>query len=383
MTHDGNSPLLKNEKCLLSQSPRVIKQKQFQEHDASPLNGVEEKETVQYQLTDVNDQISNSTNTIDDVTTIVTKTNEDYQQKLYIHDCESLEQPIDQHILYRSQLNKMLPKSFPNLIEQVAKLYHRCSYIICRQFVFEIQTILKSLEQNEQIEGAMQWHASFKQSLDNIRQLTPEIQFLFEESNERQTLGDSFVQMFGEDMEQLASLKAFIVKYADPKDKDYYMSMIKRLKSEVICYNDVVTFKNILMEIEQTEYEHVSWDTSGEREMLQRGFDDIVQLYINVLDTLDLMMMSCKQNVTYGELWRNGLQEVCDALLDTIDQYNLQQIDVQNMLLDGKYMISIGTIPQQQVPHLKKFSVYEQIQRGFIHQSTQKVIREAKVITVY
>ncbi|MEE1133124.1 MAG: nucleotide exchange factor GrpE [Caryophanon sp.] len=276
-----------------------------------------------------------------------------------------------------------LPVAFPNVVESVAKIYHRCSYIICRQFVFCIQNILKNLEANSHVEGAPQWHASFKQSMDNIRKMTPEIDFLFEQADEAVTLADSFKQTFGEEIEHLEPLNAFISQYASAEYEELYVSLVQRLKSEVIHVEDVVIFTRMFQEIAQVEYEDFRWDTSREQEMLQRGFDDMVRLYVSVLDALDLMVMSSKQNATHGSMWADMLDEVCTSLLDTIEHYDLAQINVKNMLLDGKYMISIGTIPQNQVPDLQKFEVYQQVQRGFMYRSTEKVMREAKVITVY
>ena len=61
----------------------------------------------------------------------------------------------------------------------------------------------------------------------------------------------------------------------------------------------------------------------------------------------------------------------------------VEEIKAVGEFINGETMVSIGTVPQDVAPHLEKFQVYKVHERGFRLRETGKVIREAKVTTIY
>lgn len=377
------SSLIKEERYTISDEVRVVGQKM---DDQEEVSSTEEDENEPIMPTEIDaqaalEQYDEQACSEDAVTetTVEDVSQETCQQQ---GDAEQATQQVEQTTEQTAPINAVEEMCEPALADAIKLLFDRSNYVTCFQFAKCMQDIMTYLQKNDQVDGATQWYNSFKQSMEKIQAMVPEIEFLFSNA-EQETFTESYGKMFGAELEHLQPLNTFIVTYGHEAHKEQYLELIQKLRGDVVSADDVANLQQMLKSISEETYEQIRWNTANEQQLLQQCFERTVDIYMNVLDVLDLMIMAVKQSEVHREIWVPMLDAVCYMAMEKIESYHLQQIDVENMLLDGKYMMSIGTVPQQQVPHLEKFAVYQQMQRGFINRTTGQVIREAKVITVY
>jgi hypothetical protein len=108
---------------------------------------------------------------------------------------------------------------------------------------------------------------------------------------------------------------------------------------------------------------------------------ELINLTIQAVDSMDLIYQSAMK--TDLKEWGSQIEKVINDYLKLLESYGIEEIKVLGEFINGETMISIGTVPESFQEQLKKFQVYAVHERGFRYKETGKLIREAKVITIY
>lgn len=125
-----------------------------------------------------------------------------------------------------------------------------------------------------------------------------------------------------------------------------------------------------------------SFETSEEIEQLKKRSDQSVELILKAIDTLDLIRNAADQ-AKLEESWIMQIDQATESFIGELEMIGIREVKTKGALLDGNYMISIGTVPMDVAVGYERFQVYVVHERGFMNSNTGEVIREAKVINVY
>lgn len=123
-------------------------------------------------------------------------------------------------------------------------------------------------------------------------------------------------------------------------------------------------------------------DLLAQIEQLQQLQKNSVTQIFKAIDMLDLIKMSAQQS-NIGNEWVTQISQSIEHYLQSLRELDIEEIPVIGQLLDGKTMISIGTMPIHSIPNGQKYEVCFVQERGFRRISTGNVLREAKVINLY
>jgi len=108
--------------------------------------------------------------------------------------------------------------------------------------------------------------------------------------------------------------------------------------------------------------------------------ESYVTTMLEIYDVLFYLARMLQKNQP-GQLASEVMNQLVhvENILRKID---LEVIQTIGKMLDPEVMESVGTVPQSQYSHLKEYYVADEILRGFRDERNDKLIREAKVITV-
>lgn len=162
--------------------------------------------------------------------------------------------------------------------------------------------------------------------------------------------------------------------------------LISEIREEVKKGNRV-SFK--LMQELQTSLESMSANFGEkDRELINhsiQGFEkkteEFLKLAIQAIDSMDLIYQSAlKTNLSE---WAPQIETVINDFIQVLDTFGIEELKVKGLFFDGETMISIGTVSPDYAPDLKRYQVYSVHERGFRFKESCKLIREAKVTTIY
>lgn len=226
------------------------------------------------------------------------------------------------------------------------------------------------------------WHQEIKNMKNNFMN---SYLLFYEKLGEK---GRALTKALKEEIEQeLQNLPQLITT----DDEDHHVpesieQLITKLKDDVKKGNRV-TFK-LLQEL-QHSLEQTQLDADSEleevvedvKENAKKQMRELVQLLLEVFDLLDLVRSNALQKE--DDVWINEINHVVDKALMLLTDYGIEEIPVLGQPFDGKTMEGIGTVSQDDAEGLDKYDVYSVFQRGFRFTHNGKLIRRAKVITVY
>jgi molecular chaperone GrpE (heat shock protein) len=145
-------------------------------------------------------------------------------------------------------------------------------------------------------------------------------------------------------------------------------------------------FKKLLQELKPIT--RMDFESEKIAKDIQQEVKNLINLTIQAVDAMDLIYQSAiKMNL---KDWGEQIEVVINDYLKLLDSYGIEEIKSLGEFMNGEIMTSIGTIPesfqaelQKYQAELQKFQVFGVHERGFRHKDTGKLIREAKVITIY
>lgn len=120
--------------------------------------------------------------------------------------------------------------------------------------------------------------------------------------------------------------------------------------------------------------------TSPLEESDETGRDSYVTTMLEIYDVLFYLARMLQKNQP-GQL----ASEVMNQLVhveNILQKVDLEVVQTIGKMLDPEIMEGVGTVSQSQYSHLKEYYVADEILRGFKDGRNNKLIREAKVITV-
>ncbi|MBV7508402.1 nucleotide exchange factor GrpE [Bacillus sp. sid0103] len=113
----------------------------------------------------------------------------------------------------------------------------------------------------------------------------------------------------------------------------------------------------------------------------QQKVNELIHLTIQAVDAMDLILQSAlKMNL---KEWGEQIEVIINDYLKILELQGIEEIKSLGQFINGDTMTSIGTIPESFQAELQKFQVFGVHERGFRDKHTGKLIREAKVITIY
>lgn len=120
--------------------------------------------------------------------------------------------------------------------------------------------------------------------------------------------------------------------------------------------------------------------TSSTEEENNNDRESYVTTMLEIYDVLFYLARMLQKNQP-GQL----ASEVMNQLINVekiLKEVDLEVFQTIGKMLDPEIMEGVGTVPQSQYSHLKEYYVADEILRGFKDGRNNKLIREAKVITV-
>ena len=138
-------------------------------------------------------------------------------------------------------------------------------------------------------------------------------------------------------------------------------------------------FKKKLLELQPIQRIEIKSETIGTES--PDDLEERFNLVIQAVDAMDSIYLSALK-LDLKE-WGAQIEIVINDYLRLLESYGIEEIKSLGQFINSDTMTSIGTIPESFQEELKKFQVYGVIERGFRHKGTGRLIREAKVITVY
>jgi len=138
-------------------------------------------------------------------------------------------------------------------------------------------------------------------------------------------------------------------------------------------------FKKVLQELKPIT--KMDFESEKIAKDMQQEVNELINLTIQAVDAMDLIYQSAiKMNL---KDWGGQIEAVINDYLQLLDSYGIEEIKSLGEFMNGEIMTSIGTIPESFQAELQKFQVFGVHERGFRYKATGRLIREAKVITIY
>lgn len=203
-------------------------------------------------------------------------------------------------------------------------------------------------------------------------------------------LNEKLLPVLEEELNKLQEIEEF---YYHPEENVpvRIQASLSELQSQIqgdLKNSNRVTFK-LIQEL-QNQLEEFSQQAKSDQEdkiaeVVEKSAKKLGQLKtvsIEIFDMLDLVYQASLQ--TNDSTWSKEIEGAVLKVLSILDQNGMIEIPVANKMLDGKIMEVIGTVSEQDIqPNYQKYQVYAVHQRGFMEKDTGKIIRKAKVTTVY
>ncbi|WP_078543754.1 nucleotide exchange factor GrpE [Litchfieldia alkalitelluris] len=170
------------------------------------------------------------------------------------------------------------------------------------------------------------------------------------------------------------------------QDLDTVGQLVSDIKDEVKKGNRV-SFK-LIQELQTKIEELLTFSTEKDKETVVDSIKDFegktehfVNLAIEAVDSFDLIYEAAKKANLLE--WAEQIEEKLNRFISTLDSFGIEEIKAKGEFIDNEIMISIGTVPQEFSPTLERYKVYSVHGRGFRYKHNRKLVREAKVTTIY
>lgn len=201
------------------------------------------------------------------------------------------------------------------------------------------------------------------------------------------TMDDTYINEFKKAILELKPIK-IIDGTQGEEDTDItgVGNLISDIKDEIKKGNRV-SFK-LIQELQSTIENLSSHSPTKDKEAIENTIkgiekkaDQFMKVAIQAIDSMDLIYQSALK--TNLEEWALQIKNIIQDFLNVLDSFGIEELKAEGAFFDGETMISIGTVSPDSAPHLKKFQVYSVYERGFRFKDGLKLIREAKVTTIY
>lgn len=292
-----------------------------------------------------------------------------------------------------------------DLQQSLQKLFDWNDVLTYRQFHLVLHQFLSSLD----FETKQQWSTSITQSLNRMKQYTEHINYVGKGVHNMENLDNPLKEVFESDLQSLQPLDMFAE--VDVVRDTNFSHLLTEIKAEIkngtkVSYKMIQELQTQLDELHLAPLNEIAADSqqasehdialqtpaitsqqqlidlTKEIEALKKNQKQSTLLMIQAIDMLDLIKNSAAQS-NLDATWVEQIEQAIQKYLSELKAFDIQEIEALGQLLDGHYMISLGNIPQESAPGYEKFQVCIVHERGFIEASTGKIIREAKVISVY
>ncbi|WP_078553890.1 nucleotide exchange factor GrpE [Bacillus alkalicellulosilyticus] len=257
---------------------------------------------------------------------------------------------------------------------------------VCKQFADHFRQIYDSFisTSREGTELAQTWAAELKVSHTNVIEV-------FLDYLQKRYRGDEMTEkLFTTIRNQLLELKPITelqLKEESPQVTLDFEALFNEIKSEVKKGNRASFKLNQELQdkiegLTELAPKHVDHNQTKETiEEITIHSKALIDILLKSIDSMDLIYQSALKSELLE--WASEIEKTIQSYLDELSAVGIEEIKVLGEFIDGEIMISIGTVPPETAPELEKFQVYSVHQRGFRFKETGKLIREAKVITIY
>lgn len=145
--------------------------------------------------------------------------------------------------------------------------------------------------------------------------------------------------------------------------------MIQELQDQIVTLTNEAG-------VEQTEV------LDEQLEEIEKRNSKAIELIIKAIDMVDLIRNAAIQ-AQLSEAWLDEIDKLIENYLGDLEIIGIKEVETSGILLDGEVMQSIGTVPVEDANGLKKFEIYKVHERGFLDVNNGRLLRSAKVISVY
>lgn len=261
-----------------------------------------------------------------------------------------------------------------------------CLYIDYNQLFSKIQSYIL-FKVHQDTDNLKKWNKAILKMKENVEIEFDHILPVFEGGFRPVSMESNYIKDFEDQIMELKPME--MSEDFEVADKDGFVDvehLVNEIKDEVKKGNRL-SFK--LMQELQSTIEELSSSSSEEEKKLtgdaikeyKKKADHFMKIAIQAIDSMDLIHQSVLK--TDLKEWAIQIESVIQNFLQIMDSFGIEQLNVQDEFFDGETMISIGTVSPDYAPHLEKYQVYSVIERGFRLKESGKLIREAKVITIY
>jgi hypothetical protein len=200
-------------------------------------------------------------------------------------------------------------------------------------------------------------------------------------------LEKSLQQEFMDELMSLPPLEQFYVSDGNEVELEgALLSLIEGLKEDVKKGNRA-NFKGI-HELESKFEQFVEQVQADKQEVIREAVQDMKEqnssvrnLVFDLFDQLDAVYQAVL-HIGNNDITKQ-VEKVIDNSLRTLESYGYEEINVLGEFINGKTMISLGSVPRKQyAPELLQNQVYTVHQRGFKDKNTKEILRKATVITI-
>lgn len=269
-----------------------------------------------------------------------------------------------------------------------------------REFLNAIADFMFGLD----YETKKQWEYSIKQARLQMKQQVSYIEQFVNKGVQKMKETETLMRdVFLEELHGLNPLEKFAA--SELVDSPDFSGLLEAIRAEIkngtkVSYKLIQQLQFQLEELQHKEIETVEIsqqeeqphgaiisqqqliDLTQEIETLKQRQKLSVSTVIKAIDMLDLIKNSAIQSKLESG-WIVQIEQAIQSYLLELEKLDIQEIEALGKMLDGQYMISIGNVPKEAAPDYEKFEVCLVHERGFIEASTGKIIREAKVLSVY
>lgn len=279
--------------------------------------------------------------------------------------------PVFAHIFRELYLKNQL-KTPPGLMEHQEKTYEFIKWN--RQFQRWIFDLEHQLALTEIVNIILKYPDINRTNL----QLT-KVNFIKGKINAKGRVDLNRLKEIAEAMLETTKSNPPVIRRTKSHSDEKILKRIEEITEEVkktkrLTFKSTEEIKNLLSEGSETN----NTDSEKPKERVE---------YIKVIiEIYDLFFHLCRvlksnRNDDAGKLF-NEVTKQLKTIESLLKNIGLETIECYGQSFDSTLMESVGTVMSSQTDSLKEFMVADELTRGFIDTTQNKIIREAKVITV-
>lgn len=304
-------------------------------------------------------------------------------------DKSSNRKQLDDELYYIIRLpnftvqNASTMTAYINLTLKLNSLYLFNTYNLCISNIHA--SILNKLKLEEAI--LIEWQKNITKLREDIEIKFDHLLPSFEGGLKSMTMFSEFIEEFRQQLLELKPIK--IIEEKKGVEREGFVgveNLISEIKDEVKKGNRV-SFK-LMQELQSTIEELSSHSTVKEKEFIEnsiKGYEEkaesFLKIAIQAIDSMDLIYQAALK--TNLKEWAQQIESVIQDFLHILEGFGIEEMKANGMFFEGESMISIGTVSPDIAPHLEKYQVFSVHERGFRFKESGKLIREAKVTTIY